>query len=118
MDIVDPIKGKLPKIDPHPQIAPQVAVVEKPKLAMDAAINVQKDIKLPDNPNMPNIGVTQLGERDAGFGRTGDWRRHGNRFGRRAWLRAWQWLRSGLGRQCGRRRLPDWRRGFRAGGDL
>lgn len=57
-DIVDPIKGHLPKIDQHPQMPPQVATIEKPKLALDAAINVQKDIKLPDNPNLPNIGVT------------------------------------------------------------
>jgi|GEM_PF-267000 len=57
-DIVDPIKGHLPKIEQNPQVPPMVAVVEKPKLAMDSAINVQKDIKLPDNPNLPNVGVT------------------------------------------------------------
>jgi TonB family protein len=56
-DIVDPIKGKLPPREKNPELPPQVAVVEKPKLALDAAINVQKDIKLPDNPNMPNFGV-------------------------------------------------------------
>lgn len=35
-----------------------VPILEHPKLAVDSAINVQKDLKLPDNPNLPNIGVT------------------------------------------------------------
>lgn len=56
-DLVDPIKGKLPKIDPHPQAPPMVPMIEKPKLAVDSAINVQKDIKLPDNPLLPMVGV-------------------------------------------------------------
>jgi protein TonB len=57
-DIVDPIKGKLPKIDKAPVTPPQVPLLDKPKLAVQSAIAVQNDIKLPDNPNMPNIGVT------------------------------------------------------------
>jgi periplasmic protein TonB len=56
-DLVDPLKGHLPKIDPHPQAPPMIPLVEKPKLAVDSAINVQKDIKLPDNPMLPMIGV-------------------------------------------------------------
>jgi periplasmic protein TonB len=55
--IVDPIKGKLPKIEKNPVVPPMVPVLDNPKLAMDSAINVQKDIKLPDNPNLPTIGV-------------------------------------------------------------
>lgn len=55
-DLVDPIKGKLPKIDRAPQAPPMVPILEKPKLAVDSAIAVQQDIKLPDN-NMVNIGV-------------------------------------------------------------
>jgi len=55
--IVDPIKGKLPKIEKDPVVPPQVQTVDKPKLAMDAAIDVQKSIVLPDNPMLPNIGV-------------------------------------------------------------
>jgi len=55
--IVDPIKGKLPKIEKNPVVAPQVQAVDKPKLAMDAAIDVQKNIILPDNPMLPNIGL-------------------------------------------------------------
>lgn len=56
-DMVDPIKGHLPKIDKAPQAPPMVPILDKPKLAVDSAIAVQKDIKLPDNPMMPNIGV-------------------------------------------------------------
>jgi TonB family protein len=57
-DIVDPVKGKLPKLDQHPQAPPMVPLLDKPKLAVESAINVQKDLKLPDNPMLPNIGVT------------------------------------------------------------
>jgi TonB family protein len=56
-ELIDPNKGHLPKIDQHPQAPPMVPVVEKPKLAVESAINVQKDIKLPDNPLLPDIGV-------------------------------------------------------------
>jgi TonB family protein len=55
--IVDPSKGKLPKFEKNPPLPPQVQVLDHPKLAMEAAINVQKTIMLPDNPMMPNIGV-------------------------------------------------------------
>jgi periplasmic protein TonB len=56
-DIVDPIKGHLPKIEKDPITPPMVPVVEKPKLSILSAIDVQKNITLPDNPNLPNIGV-------------------------------------------------------------
>jgi TonB family protein len=55
--IVDPTKGHLPKIENKPVLAPQVQTVDKPKLAMEPAIDVQKNITLPDNPLLPNIGV-------------------------------------------------------------
>lgn len=55
--IVDPIKGKLPKIEKDPITPPQVQTVDKPKLPMEAAIDVQKNITLPDNPTLPNIGL-------------------------------------------------------------
>ena len=55
--IVDPIKGKLPKIETDPVVPPQVQTVDKPKLAMEAAIDIQKNIVLPDNPMLPNIGM-------------------------------------------------------------
>lgn len=56
-DIVDPMKGKLPPRMKDPIVPPMVPILEKPKLAFDPAINVQKDITLPDNPNMVNFGV-------------------------------------------------------------
>ncbi len=58
-DIVNPIKGKLPKIEDKPMTPPQVPVLDKPKIAIESAIAVQKDITLPDNPSLPNIGVTK-----------------------------------------------------------
>ena len=54
--IVDP-KGKLPKFEKDPVVPPQVQTVDNPKIAMEAAIDVQKNIILPDNPLMTNIGV-------------------------------------------------------------
>jgi protein TonB len=57
--IVDPIKGKLPKIQKTPLAPPQVETVIKPKLAIDPAINVQANITLPDNPTLPTLGVSR-----------------------------------------------------------
>jgi periplasmic protein TonB len=56
-DIVDPMKGKLPPRMKDPITPPMVPVLEKPKLAFTPAINVQKDITLPDNPQMVDFGV-------------------------------------------------------------
>ena len=58
-DIVDPTKGKLPKIEKVPVTPPMVPVLEHPKLPEPPAINVQQNIQLPDNPNLPNVGVTK-----------------------------------------------------------
>ena len=44
-------------MEKDPVTPPQVQTVDKPKLAMEAAINVQKDLVLPDNPLLPNIGM-------------------------------------------------------------
>jgi TonB family protein len=55
--ILDPTKGKLPKLEKNPITPPQVQRVDHPLLAMEPAINVQTNITLPDNPNLPNIGV-------------------------------------------------------------
>jgi TonB family protein len=55
--IVDPNKDKLPKFEKDPVVPPQVQTVDNPKIAMEAAIDVQKNIILPDNPLMTNIGV-------------------------------------------------------------
>jgi periplasmic protein TonB len=58
-DVAPPIKGHLPKIEKQPLLQPQVPVLDKPKIAIEPAINIQQNIKLPDNPNLPTIGVTQ-----------------------------------------------------------
>jgi hypothetical protein len=80
---VDASKGKLPKREDEPKEPPQVQALDKPKLAMEAAINVQKDLILPDNPMMPNIGVknslnVKLASNGQGGG-TGFWRQHRRR---------------------------------------
>jgi protein TonB len=56
-DIIDPIKGHLPPRMKDPITPPQIPVLDKPKLSIPSAINVQPNITLPDNPNMPNVGV-------------------------------------------------------------
>ncbi len=58
-DIVDPTKGKLPPRVKDPITPPMIPVLDKPKLSVPSAINVQENIQLPDNPNLPNIGVTK-----------------------------------------------------------
>jgi protein TonB len=58
-DILAPNKGHLPKIDPKPLLQPTPVTVDKPKIPMESAIDVQKNIKLPDNPTLPLIGVSQ-----------------------------------------------------------
>ncbi|HKN20309.1 MAG TPA: energy transducer TonB [Terracidiphilus sp.] len=53
---VDANKGKLPVKAPDPVTPPTPVTIEHPKLPEPPAINVQKDIQLPDN-NMPLIGL-------------------------------------------------------------
>jgi TonB family protein len=57
--IVEANKGKLPekaKVDVTP---PQAQTIDKPKIPMPPTIDVQKNIQLPDNPNMPMIGMKE-----------------------------------------------------------
>jgi TonB family protein len=49
-------KGKLPERLKNPITPPQPQLIDNPKLPEPPAINVQKDIQLPDN-NMPMIGM-------------------------------------------------------------
>ena len=56
-DVIAPIQGSPPKIEVNPILRPQVAILDNPKLAVDSAIAAPPDVKLPDNPAMPNIGV-------------------------------------------------------------
>jgi TonB family protein len=55
--IVDASKGKLPKLEKDPVTPPQVQTLDKPKLPVEAAINVQQELKLPDNPMLPTLGI-------------------------------------------------------------
>jgi periplasmic protein TonB len=50
-------KGHLPKVAPE-QIAPPTVEIlnNKPKLAVEATVVAPPNVKLPDNPNMPNLG--------------------------------------------------------------
>jgi TonB family protein len=54
--MIEANKGKLPEKVPDPITPPTPVAIEHPKLPEPAAINVQKDIQLPDN-NMPMIGM-------------------------------------------------------------
>jgi len=55
-NIIEASKGKLPKIEDKPIVPPMVQTFDKPKIAVESAIEVQKNIQLPDNP-LPNIGM-------------------------------------------------------------
>ncbi len=57
--IVEANKGKLPERIKDPVTPPQPQTLEKPKLPEPPSINVQKDIQLPDNMNMPMIGMNK-----------------------------------------------------------
>lgn len=51
-------KGHLPKIEKDPIVPPTPVQLDKPKIPLPAAIDVQQNIKLPDNPTMPLVGMT------------------------------------------------------------
>ena len=55
--IIDANKGKLPEKIKDPVTPPQPQTLDHPKLPQPPAINVQANLQLPDNPNMPMIGV-------------------------------------------------------------
>jgi TonB family protein len=57
--IVEANKGKLPERAKDTITPPQPQTIEKPKLPDPPTINVQKNIQLPDNMNMPMIGMKQ-----------------------------------------------------------
>jgi TonB family protein len=56
-DLIDALKGHLPPRQAMPLTPPQVPILQNPTIPMDPAIAVPIDIKLPDNPTLPNIGV-------------------------------------------------------------
>jgi TonB family protein len=55
--LIEANQGKLPQRTDQPLTPPTPVTIDHPKLAEPAAINVQKDIQLPDNPDMPMIGI-------------------------------------------------------------
>ncbi|MGA7343405.1 MAG: energy transducer TonB [Terracidiphilus sp.] len=55
--IIQASQGKLPKIEEKPIVPPQVQTFDKPKIPVPPALDVQKNITLPDNPMLPNIGM-------------------------------------------------------------
>jgi protein TonB len=56
-DLIDPNKGRVPRLDMNAIEKVQVPLLDHPKLALDNSIALPPDIKLPDNPSMPMIGV-------------------------------------------------------------
>jgi protein TonB len=56
-DLIDPNKGRLPKLDLNAVEKVQVPMLDHPKLALENSIAVPPDIKLDENPTMPLIGV-------------------------------------------------------------
>jgi len=69
-DIMQTPKGKLPKFEKVPITPPMVIKNINPKLAVDPAINVPKNIAIPNN-NMPNLGLpssTVVGPQSNGTG--------------------------------------------------
>jgi TonB family protein len=53
--LAEPVKGHLPKVAKVETLPPQIARIERPKLAVEPTLQV----KIPDNSNMPNFGVAQ-----------------------------------------------------------
>jgi TonB family protein len=53
----DPNIGRTPRQDMMPIVPPQPQALLNPRLPVDPAIAVPIEIKLPDNPSLPNIGV-------------------------------------------------------------
>ena len=56
-DVLDPNKGRLPRLDMNAVEKVQVPLFDHPKLALDNSIALPPDIKLPENQAMPMIGM-------------------------------------------------------------
>jgi periplasmic protein TonB len=57
-DIVEPVKGHLPKIAKTQTVAPQILLVDKPKMAVEPTVVMPKEVKVADN-TLPNVGMPQ-----------------------------------------------------------
>lgn len=58
-EILEASKGHLPKMAKTQITPPQILRLDNPKLAVEPTIVMPQPIKLPDAPNMPNIGIPQ-----------------------------------------------------------
>jgi len=58
-NIVEPVKGRMPKVEKQPVAPPQLLVVDHPKLAVQPAVKMPQEVKIPDNRQMPNLGMPQ-----------------------------------------------------------
>lgn len=56
--VVEPTRGRLPKMEKNPITPPQLLVVDHPKLAVQPAIKMPQAVRIPDS-KMPNLGVPQ-----------------------------------------------------------
>jgi TonB family protein len=57
--VVEPAKGRLPRVEKNPVAPPQLLVVDHPKLAVEPAVRMPQEMKLPDNRQMPSLGLPQ-----------------------------------------------------------
>lgn len=56
--VIEPTKGRLPRMEKKPIVQPQLLRIDHPKLAVQPAVMMPKQIQIPDN-KMPDIGVPQ-----------------------------------------------------------
>lgn len=57
-ELLEASKGKLPEFAKKQIVPPQILKIDNPKLAAEPTV-VMPEIKLPDNPNMPDLGIPQ-----------------------------------------------------------
>lgn len=54
-DLIDPMEGRAPKFSTAPLAPPMAPIIQQPKLPQESSVNLQ----LPDNSQLPNIGVSK-----------------------------------------------------------
>jgi protein TonB len=57
-ELLEASKGKLPEFAKKQIVPPQILKLDNPKLPVNATV-VMPEIKLPDNPSMPDLGIPQ-----------------------------------------------------------
>jgi TonB family protein len=57
-ELLEASKGKLPEFAKKQIVPPQILKIDNPTLAAEPTV-VMPEIKLPDNPNMPDLGIPQ-----------------------------------------------------------